>query len=204
MKSLRILLGLILVLSPLLFWLLVWRPANGRMEANRSRIAEAQAQMLELPRYTPLSPEESAFLEDPAAEWKQRIPMIRGDRDRLAHYNFVITRVSQSFRRSGIRLHGMRSSWDPIHASFTLDRDLATEGFGLPPSGNAQEGVLAAWVLEAQVDGPTEGLFTGLDQLEQVTPLLEPVGIRWEATPERRLQSIWLRNLVLVPLDGPR
>lgn len=204
MKPLRILLALILVLAPGLFWLLVWRPADGRMAVNRSRIAEAQARIQELPRYTPLNPEESAFLEDPAAAWKQRLPLIRGDRDRLAHYHLVITRVSQAFRRSGLRLHGMRSSWDPIRASFTLDRDLGTEGLGLLPAGSTQDGALAAWVLEIQIDGPTEGLFTGLDQLKHMPPLLEPVGLRWEATPERRAQSLWLRNLVLVPADGAR
>ena len=76
MKPLRILLGLILILSPVLFWLLLWRPADGRMAANRARIAEAQARTLELPRYSPLSAEESALLEDPAAPWRQRIPKI--------------------------------------------------------------------------------------------------------------------------------
>lgn len=204
MKSLRAVLVLILVLSPVLFWLLLWHPADARMALNRSRIAEAQARIQELPRYTPLSPEEAAFLEDPAAAWKQRIPLIRGDRDRLAHYNLVITRVSQAFRRSGLRLNGMRSSWDPIRASFTLDRDLGLEGLGLPPAGSTQDGALAAWVLEVQIDGPTEGLFTGLDRLKDLPPLLEPVGLRWEATQERRAQSLWLRNLVLVPTDGPR
>jgi hypothetical protein len=204
MKSLRILLILILILSPVLFWLLIWRPADGRMAANRSRMAEAQARILELPRYAPLSPDESAFLEDPAAAWKQRLPLIRGDRDRLAHYHLVITQVSQAFRRSGLRLNGMRSSWDPIRASFTLDRDLSPVALGLPPAGTIQDGTLAAWVLEVQIDGPAEGLFTGLDQLKHLPPLLEPVGLRWEATPERRAQSIWLRNLVLVPVVGPR
>lgn len=204
MKPLRILLGLILIVSPVLFWLLLWRPADGRMAANRARIAEAQARTLELPRYSPLSAEESALLEDPAAPWRQRIPMIRGDRDRLAHYHLVITRVSQAFRRGGLRLNGMRSSWDPIHASFTLDRELGLEGLGLPNGVNAQEGTLAAWALEVQIDGPTQGLFTGLDQLGQLPPLLEPVGLRWEATPERRAQSLWLRNLVLVPDPGAR
>lgn len=204
MKSLRILLALLLILAPVLFWLLVWRPADGRMALSQSRIAEAQARIQELPRYTPLSPEESAFLEDPAVAWKQRLPLIRGDRDRLAHYNLVITRVSQALRRSGLRLTGMRSSWDPIHASFTLDRDLGLEELGPIPVGTPQEGALAAWVLEVQIDGPTEDLFTGLDQLKHMPPLLEPVGLRWEATPERRAQSIWLRNLVLVPVDGAR
>lgn len=204
MKSLRVFLVLILVLSPVLFWLLIWRPADGRMATSRSRIAAAQARTLELPRYTPLSPDESTFLEDPAAAWKQRIPLIRGDRDRLAHYHFVVTRVSQAFRRGGLRLNGLRSSWDPIRASFTLDRDLGLEGLGLSPAGSAQDGTLAAWALEVQIDGPTDGLFTGLDQLKHLPPLLEPVGLRWEATPERRAQSIWLRNLVLVPIDGPR
>lgn len=202
MKTLRALLALALVLAPALFWLLVWRPAQGRMAASRARIAEAQARLNELPRYAPLSADETRLLEDPAATWKQRIPLIRGDRDRLAHYHRVVTGISHAFRRKGLRLHGLRSSWDPIHASFTLDRDLGPDGLGQAPIAAPQEGVLAAWSLELQIDGPTAGLFEGLDQLRDLPPLLEPVGLRWEATSERRAQSLWLRNLVLVP-DAP-
>jgi hypothetical protein len=204
MKPLRLLLGLLLLLSPAIFWLLIWRPANARMAISHSRIAEAQARIQELPNFAPLSPKEVAFLEDPAATWKQRIPMIRGDGDRLAHYDLVVTRVSQGFRSAGLRPGGMRSGWDPIHASFTLQQSLTTVPPDLPPAGNLQGGVLSAWVLEVQIDGPTGGLFTGLDQLKRLPPLLEPVGLRWEATPERRAQSLWLRNLVLVPPEGTR
>ncbi|MDP1833256.1 MAG: hypothetical protein Q8K67_14455 [Geothrix sp.] len=204
MKTLRTLLALILGLAPLLFWLLVWRPAQARMAAHQARIAEARTRIQELPRYAPLSDEESAFLENSAAPWRQRIPLIRGDRDRLAHYHRVVTGVDQALRRGGLRIHGMRSSWDPIHASFTLDRELAGDPMASPPLENAQDGTLRAWVLEVQLDGPTGGLFTGLDRLGAISPLLEPVGLRWEATPERRAQALWLRNLVLVPADGPR
>jgi type II secretory pathway component PulM len=78
MKLLRTLLVLLLSLAPILFWLLVWRPAETRMAANRARIAEAEARIQELPRYTPLSAEEAAFLEDPSAPWRQRIPRVLG------------------------------------------------------------------------------------------------------------------------------
>lgn len=204
MRTLRTLLVLLLGLAPLAFWLLVWRPAQTRMDANRARIAEARLRMLELPRYAPLSEAEVAFLESPAAPWKQRIPMIGGDRDRLAHYHRVVTSVDQAFQRGGLRIHGMRSSWDPIHASFTLDRELAWGPLAKPAAESPQDGNLLGWVLEVQLDGPTQALFTGLERLGGITPLLEPVGFRWEATPERRAQALWLRNLVLVPADGPR
>ncbi len=203
MKPLRILLALVLLLAPLLFWLLIWRPADARMAINRSRIAQAQAQILELPRFSPLSSQEAAFLEDPDAAWKRRIPVIRGDQDRLAHYNQVVTRVSQGFRNGGLHIAGMRSSWDPIHASFTLDRNLAMRPLDLPPAGQTQAGALSAWALEVQLDGPFGDLFTGLERLRDLPPLLEPVGLRWEVTPERRAQSLWLRNLVLVPAPVP-
>ena len=204
MKSLRTLLFLLLGLAPLLFWILIWRPADLRMASNRARIAEAQTRIQELPRFTPLSAEEAAFLEDPAAPWKQRIPLIRSDRDRLSHYHRVVTSVDQAFQRGGIRIHGMRSNWDAIHASFTLDRELAWGPMGVSAAESHLDGTLKAWVLEVQLEGPTGELFAGLDRLGGIPPLLEPVGFRWEATAERRAQALWLRNLVLVPADGPR
>jgi hypothetical protein len=204
MKALRTLLILLLSLAPLLFWLLVWRPAQARMDANQARITEAKIRIQELPRYAPLSAEETTFLEDPAAPWRQRIPLIQGDRDRLAHYHRVVTSVDQAFRSGGLRIHGMRSSWDPIHASFTLDRELAWGPTIKAPQETPQEGTLKAWALEVQLDGPTADLFTGLHQVGAIPSLLEPVGFRWESTPERRAQALWLRNLVLVPADGPR
>jgi hypothetical protein len=204
MKSLRALLILILVGSPILFWLVIWRPAQSHMNANLARIAEARAQLQELPRYTPLSAEETTFLENPAARWRERIPLVQGDQDRLAHYHRVVTEVDQAFRRRGLKTHGMRSSWKAIHASFTLDRELGPALSGEASPASQSDGSLAAWVLEVQLDGPTDGLFTGLEQLGTIPPLLEPVGFRWEASPERRSQSLWLRNLVLVPNDGVR
>lgn len=204
MKSLRSLLILMILASPLLFWLLIWRPAQNRMAAHGARIREARAKIQELPHYAPLSGQETAFLEAPTAAWKARLPLIRGDRDRLAHYHRVVTGVDQAFRRRGLKVYGMRSSWNAIHASFTLDRDLGPDHLAQLPPGLSQEGNLAAWVLEVQLEGPTADLFTGLGQLGALTPLLEPVGFRWEATAERRAQALWLRNLVLVPSDGPR
>jgi hypothetical protein len=204
MKSLRSLLILMIVAAPVLFWVVIWHPAQVRMATNETRIREAQARIQELPHYAPLSERETAFLEAPNAPWKVRLPMIRGDRDRLAHYHRVVTEVDQAFRRRGLKVHGMRSSWNAIHASFTLDRDLGPDRLGQLPTGLSQEGNLATWVLEVQLDGPTTDLFTGLSQLGALPPLLEPVGFRWEATAERRAQALWLRNLVLVPPDGPR
>jgi len=89
MKLLRTLLVLLLSLAPILFWLLVWRPAESRMAANRVRVTEAEGRIQELPRYTPLSAEEATFLEDPSASTtvKTRIiarnqQVVRVDRER--------------------------------------------------------------------------------------------------------------------------
>ncbi len=204
MKALRSLLILMVLAAPVLFWAIIWHPAQVRMATNEARIREARARIQELPRYAPLSDQETAFLEAPSAPWKARLPLIRGDRDRLAHYHQVVTEVDQAFRRRALKVHGMRSSWNAIHASFTLDQGLGLDGPNGLPVGLAQEGSLAAWVLEVQLDGPTADLFTALGQLGAMPPLLEPVGFRWEATPERRAQALWLRNLVLVPPEGSR
>lgn len=198
MKTLRTLLVLVLALGPVLFAWLVWLPARRRMKLSQARLEAAQAALQELPHYDPLSPEEAAILEAPQAPWKTRIPLIRGDGDRLFHYHRVITELDRALAGSGLRTHGMRSSWDPIQASFTLPGLLAATP-GVRPSGDPLDGPLGAWVLEVQLDGPTAGLFTALGRLPQVQPLLEPAGLRWESTPDRRAQSLLLRSLVAQP-----
>ncbi len=199
MKTLRTLLVLVLALGPVLFGWLVWLPARGRMQLARTRIDVARAALQELPRYDPLSPEEALVLQSPQAAWKSRIPLVRGDGDRLFHYHRVVTDLDRALSGSGLRTHGMRSSWDPIRASFTLPSLLAPT-LAAPIPGEALDGPLGAWVLEVQLEGPTAGLFTALERLRQVQPLLEPVGLRWEATPERRAQSLLLRSLVVQPV----
>lgn len=198
MKQLRILLVLVLLLGPALFAWLIWLPSQRRMQAIQARIDEAQTFLRELPRYDPLSAEEAAILESPGAPWKTRIPLIRGDRDRLLHYHRVVTELDRALSGAGLRTLGMRSSWDPIRASFTLGGALAPAAV---PGGQAEplDGALGAWVVEVQLDGPTGGLFTALGRLREVQPLLEPVGLRWESTPERRAQSLLLRSLVTQP-----
>ena len=47
--------------------------------------------------------------------------------------------------------------------------------------------------------GKPDQLFQGLAALGRVEPLLEPVGLRWQSTPERTRQSLLLRNLILAP-----
>ena len=197
MKTLRALLVLLLLVGPLLFAWLVWLPFRQRMKVTQARIQAAQAALQELPRYDPLSAEEVAFLEAPQAPWKARIPLIRGDEDRLHHYHRVVTALDRALATAGLRVHGMRSSWDPIRASFTLPGSLAAPTLAATASAGPLDGPLAAWVVEVQVDGTTTGLFTALERIQPVTPLLEPVGLRWESTSERRAQSLLLRSLVV-------
>lgn len=204
MKTLRLLLILLLVVAPVAFWALIWRPASVRMEATRSRIDEAQRRIQELPHYAPLTPSETALLEDPAAPWRQRIPTLAGDRERLAHYHRVVTAVDRGFRQGGLKIQGMRSSWDPIHASFTLDRELAPDTLAPATQPAVTGSTLKAWVLEVQLEGASTSLFTGLERVHALPPLLEPVGLRWESTPDQHRQSLWLRNLVLAPDAGGR
>lgn len=204
MKQLRLLLVAVLLLGPALFAWLIWLPSQRRMQAIQARIDEAQTFLRELPRYDPLSATEAEALESPTAPWKARIPLIRGDRDRLVHYHRVVTGLDRAFTASGLKIQGMRSSWDPIRASFTLGGVLAPAA---NPAGQTEplDGALGAWVLEVQIDGPTSGLFTALGRLPEVQPLLEPIGLRWESTPERRAQSLLLRSLVVQPaLPAPR
>lgn len=198
MKVLRLLLVLVLVLGPVLFAWLVWTPAQRRLKASQARIEEARIHLRELPQYDPLSSEEVASLEDPQAPWRTRIALVRDDRDRLLQYHRVVTELDRVLASSGLHARGMRSSWDPIRASFTLGEPLAPAG---PPAGRLDplDGSLGAWVLEVQLDGATAGLFQALEQIPKVSPLLEPVGLRWESTTERRAQSLLLRCLVVRP-----
>jgi hypothetical protein len=73
------------------------------------------------------------------------------------------------------------------------------EGGGYPTEHIA-EGRPEAWVLEAQIaDGPLK-LFKALEALPKCGPMLEPVGIRWQAGEKGDArQFLILRNLILVP-----
>ena len=193
----RVLFGFIFLVLPLVFWFAAVAPGQRRLEALNARIEAADRQIQDLPNYQPLSPEEKKVLLDPAAPWRQRIPIIDGDRAKLVHYDRVVSLLQRQLGAGGIALEGVRSSWDPIQASFSLPGALPPPAVPSPLSGPGQ---LRAWVLEARILGDANQLFGALQRVPRVDPLLEPVGLRWEITPERRSQALWLRNLVLDPL----
>ncbi len=182
---------------PALFIGLFLLPSLKRDRAylERQRVADQRVQ--ELPAVQPLNAEERRVLEDPEAPWQRRIPLVAQDGARLGHYHRVITELQQTCRRSGISLAGVRSSWDPIQGSFTLPALLAS-GPSLSRVGGSQ-GRLQGWVLEARVEGPTPQLFRALEDVPRMEPLLEPIGLRWEADPKGLRQYLLLRNLVLAP-----
>ena len=182
---------------PALFVVFLLLPCFKRDTAYIERQRAADQRIMELPTVQPLNAEERAALEDPAALWKQRIPLVANDGARLGHYHLVVTELQQACRQSGVSLLGVRSTWDPIRGSFTLP-PLLGQGPTLATEAGTQ-GQLGAWVLEARVDGPTPQLFHTLEGLSGMSPLLEPVGLRWEADEKGLRQYLLLRNLVLVP-----
>jgi hypothetical protein len=193
----RIVFGVVFLLLPILFYALMLRPAQARLAVYNARIEAAESQIRDLPNFQPLSPAEKAVLKDPAAPWRQRIPIVEGDRAKLAHYDRVVSLLQREWTKGGVPLEAVRSSWDPIQASFTLPSSLP------PPSGgpgSSGPGDLGAWVLEARLGGPSDRLFAALDALPRVPTLLEPVGLRWDHSGEKPRQMIWLRNFVLAPL----
>lgn len=192
--------GLVFLVLPVAFWFAVVTPAQRRLEALNARIEAAELQIRDLPNYQPLSPEERKVLLDPAAPWRHRIPVIEGDRAKLAHYDRVVSLLQRQWGEGGITLEGVRSSWDPIQASFSLPGALPLPAVAPAPGG---PGDLRAWVMEARILGDAQQLFGALQRVPRVEPLLEPVGLRWEHGPERRSQALWLRNLVLDPLPPP-
>lgn len=196
----RVAFVLIFLVLPICFYAFVVRPTSATLDALNARIEAADAQIRDLPNFQPLSAEERRVLLDPAAPWRQRLPIVAGDRAKLAHYDRVVSLLQRTWGLHGVSIVGVRSSWDPIQASFTLPGTLPPP-LGQP--GASGPGELKAWVLEARIAGTADRLFIGLEHLPAVQPMLEPVGLRWESTPERRQQSLWLRNLVLEPLAQP-
>jgi hypothetical protein len=149
------------------------------------------------PRFTPVRPEERAVLEDPAAGWRRRMPVLTTEQARLAHYDRVVGDLQRAWRVGGTPSLGLRSSWDPIHASFTLPPAL---GAGAGPASAIPDHPdlsVHGWVLEARFSGDSAQLFKALAQVPRVEPLLEPVGLRWASTPAERQQTLILRNLVV-------
>jgi len=195
----RWMLGAMFGLMPLLFTFAVLLPSRRRMDAKRARMAEIGQRMTELPMVQPLSPRERALLDDPGAAWRTRIPVIRDDADRFAHYHEVVSGLQAEWKRRQVPLLGIRAHWDVLKGSFTLPADLGQPELGLPRLETAAHGQVHGWVLDASIGGKPDQLFQAMAALGQVNPLLEPVGLRWESLPERTRQSLLLRNLILAP-----
>jgi len=192
-----VLLFVVFGVLPTLFIVFLLFPSLKRDTEYIERQRVANQRLQELPVVQALGAEERKVLLDPAAPWKRRIPFISNDGARLGHYHQVVTELQQSCRKSGINLMGVRSSWDPIRGSFTLPT-LLSPGPLLATEGGSQ-GLLQAWVLEARLEGPTPQLFRAMEGIPRVEPLLEPIGLRWEADPKGLRQYLLLRNLVLAP-----
>lgn len=192
-----LLLTVIFGLLPVLFILLVFLPVRKRMAADQARLEAAIRRNQELPNIQPLTSQERALLDDPAASWRTRIPLVATDAQRLAHYHRVITELQRACQDKGVTLLGVRSTWNPIKGSYTLPSSLGTLSSALPFDSNPGTGQLQAWALEAQVSGSPAELFKALEAVSRINPLLEPVALRWEMDPHK--QAIVLRNLVTTP-----
>jgi hypothetical protein len=196
----RLVLASILLVGPLVYGFLILRPALLRIGAQRARRDAAQAEFTGPMTYAPLSAAERSQLADPAAPWRGRLTLVQGDQARLAHYSAVVTALQRTWRTGGTPALGIRSSWDNIHASFTLPVSLVTEDEGRAAPSDTPDLKVAGWVLEARFDPPTDRLFRALHLSAACRPLLEPVGLRWEFDPARgRSQHLLFRNLYLTP-----
>jgi hypothetical protein len=192
------LLGIIFALLPGIFFVFVVLRGRKNMGAFKARQGEIEQQMQAFVPVQPLSAAERQMLADSRAPWRSRMPYLEGDAARLWHYHRTVTQLQGVFRQGGVSTGSVRSSFDPVRGSFTLPSNLgslAPEPLGL----GGQMGKTQAWVLEISVEGPSAQLFKALDLLPAVDPVLEPLALRWEATPEGHKQHLLLRNLVLVP-----
>jgi hypothetical protein len=196
----RLILGSILVAGPLLFWFGIMKPSLARIEAQRERRIKAESEFMTPFSFAPLSKDEKAYLDNPDAAWRKRIAVVSGDQSRLVHYATVVGDIQQRWRTAGVPAMAMRSSWDPIHASFTLPSRLGTEQTVPGKTADSPDLKVEGWILEARFDLSTDGLLRALYQAPNVTPLLEPVGLRWEFDPIKgRSQYLIFRNLYLKP-----
>ena len=195
----RLALGGILLGLPILFIVLVLRPDLRAMTSLKEELESTRVRLEALPAAAPLGEEEKRLLEDPRAPWKERIPSVSGDGARLAHYHRVVTNLHGAWRQEGLVPFTIRSSWDPIRASFSLPKSLGMEETGsLMPTAEGR-GRIQGWVVEVRLEGPPGDLFRALRTLPQSGPLLEPVGLRWEHGREFSQQSLLLRNYVMSP-----
>ena len=195
----RLLMAAVLIGLPILLLVVGILPVLRRSQALRQQIQAANEEYKALPNFSPLSKAEREALADPKAAWRSRLPLTAGDRARLTHYHRVVGDLQGALKAAGIPSRGMRSSWDPIKASFSVPGEMGADPHELPVSQDSPELRVSGWVLEAEIPGTTSQLFKALASIDRVGPLLEPVGLRWEASPEFRQQKLLLRNLVLTP-----
>lgn len=196
----RTLLAIVLLGVPGAFYLAVARPVAARIDRLVEARKAAEAAFAGPMPYIPVSAEERTRLQDPAAAWRRRIPVVQGDQARLLHYHAVVSELQRLWREGGAPAATLRSSWDPIRASFTLPT-------GLPGVSSADASLLdqperrvEGWVIEARFEGGPERLFRALSLTPKAVPLVEPVGFRWEGQPDgTQKQFLALRNLTLGP-----
>ncbi len=195
----RAALGSILIGLPALFIVFVLRPNFRAMNAMKTELESTRAKLESLPAAAPLGEDERKVLENPDDRWRGRIPSLRGDSERLAHYSRVVTELQTGLRKQGLQPCGIRSSWDPVRASFSLPGHLDIAASKPPSSLHKGPDRPQAWVIEVRLEGPAADLFKALRVLPDLGPLLEPVGLRWERGSEISQQSLVLRNYVLGP-----
>jgi hypothetical protein len=192
------LLGVIFALLPALFFFFVALRGRRNMNDCKARQIAAEQRLQAIVPVQPLSAHERGLLSDTAA-WRGRMPYLEGDAARLWHYHHTVTELQRVLKQGGVLTGSIRSSFDPIQGSFSLPTGLA-EMPGEQALKQMTLGRPQAWVLEVSVEGSSVQLFQVLDLLPRVEPLLEPIALRWEATPEGHKQFLILRNLVLVPV----
>jgi hypothetical protein len=180
----RLLLGALLGIVPALVALLVLVPGSRRLAALHRRIDAAHGQAPEVARFLPVGPEERAFLENPAAPWRTRLPLVADDAARLAHVDRVTTEWLAALAPLGLRPTGMRLLLDPVQAQFTLPDAPLQPARPPQPATDRPDLKVAEWVLEVEIPGPTRNLFRALAAVPRVNALLEPGGLRWEVPDE--------------------
>lgn len=196
-ERLGMVLGVAILPLVLLFGFLL--PARRHNQALRETLDALNQEATPAPRFMPLTQAESPLLADPQAGWRRRIPGVQGDRARLDHYTRVVSSLQDALQKAGVPSPSMRSSWDPIHASFTLAGGLIdSPAPSAGPGADRPDLQVKGWILEVQVPGETGNLFRALQASARVEPLLEPVGFRWELGAAERRQHLIFRNLVLV------
>lgn len=195
----RLLMAAVLIGLPTLVLGVGILPAVRESRALRAQIQAANEEFKTLPQFTPLTQAEREALGAPDAPWRSRMPLVVGDRARLAHYHRVVGDLQGVLKSGGISPRGIRSSWDPIRASFSVPSGMDADRVAFSGSQDAPEMKVNGWVLEMEIPGGTDQLFKALGLVHRAGPLLEPAGLRWEATPDYREQRLLLRNLVLVP-----